>query len=121
MIVDAFKRMRTSHVGDLVVIEIRKEQHVPLGIVTKRDIVIAAVAGDSDHINCLSVGEVMSSDLVTAREQDTIDVALKKMYEHGVQEYVIKAYNVESPAEEECQPPSSAPVAVMAPTKGTGQ
>jgi CBS domain-containing protein len=26
----------------------------------------------------------MSSDLVTAQEQDTIDVALKKMHEHGI-------------------------------------
>lgn len=84
MIVDAAKRMRTSHVGDLVVIENRQGQHVPIGIVTDRDIVIAAVAGDPDHINYLNVGEVMSSDLVTAQEQDTIEMALKQMQQHGV-------------------------------------
>ena len=84
MIVDAAKRMRTSHVGDLVVIENRNGRHVPIGIVTDRDIVISVVAGDPDHINCLAVGEVMSDELVTAQEQDSIETALKKMREHGV-------------------------------------
>ena len=84
MIVDAAKRMRTSHVGDLVIVENRNGRHIPIGIVTDRDIVIAAVAGDPDHINYLFVKDVMSCDLVTAQEQDTIDTALKKMHEHGV-------------------------------------
>lgn len=84
MIVDAAKRMRTSHVGDLIVVENRNERHVPIGIVTDRDIVISVVAGDPAHINYLLVSDVMSSDLVTAQEQDTIEMALKKMHEHGV-------------------------------------
>jgi CBS domain-containing protein len=84
MVVDAAKRMRTSHVGDLVVVEIRNGRRVPVGIVTDRDIVIAAVAGDPDHINYLVVGEVMTPDLVTAREEDSIEAALGKMQEHGI-------------------------------------
>jgi CBS domain-containing protein len=84
MIVDAAKRMRTAHVGDLIVVEIRDGRHVPVGIVTDRDIVIAAVAGDPEHINYLLVSEVMSPDLVTATEQDSIEAALKKMHEHGI-------------------------------------
>jgi predicted transcriptional regulator len=84
MIVDAAKRMRTSHVGDLVVIENRNGRHFPIGIVTDRDIVISVVAGDPDHINYLLVSDVMSDDLVTAREHDSIETALKKMEEHGV-------------------------------------
>jgi CBS domain-containing protein len=84
MIVDAAKRMRASHVGDLVVIENRNGRHVPIGIVTDRDIVISVVAGDPDHINYLLVSDVMSDDLVTAREHDSIETALKKMEEHGV-------------------------------------
>jgi CBS domain-containing protein len=83
-IVDAAKRMRTSHVGDLVVIDNRQGRHVPIGIVTDRDIVISVVAGDPDHLNYLLVSDVMSSDLVTAREQDSIEAALKKMHQHGV-------------------------------------
>jgi CBS domain-containing protein len=84
MIVDAAKRMRASHVGDLVVIENRNGRHFPIGIVTDRDIVISVVAGDLEHINYLLVSDVMSDDLVTAREHDSIETALKKMEEHGV-------------------------------------
>jgi CBS domain-containing protein len=76
--------MRTSHVGDLVVIENRNGRHFPIGIVTDRDIVVGVVAGDPDHINYLFVSDVMSDDLVTAREHDSIEAALKKMEEHGV-------------------------------------
>ncbi|MBI3050451.1 MAG: CBS domain-containing protein [Acidobacteria bacterium] len=83
-IVDAAKRMRTSHVGDLVVIENRNGRHFPIGIVTDRDIVVSAVAGDPEHIMYLLVSDVMSDDLVTAREQDSIETALRKMEEHGV-------------------------------------
>lgn len=83
MIVDAAKRMRTSHVGDLVVVEDRGD-HIPIGIVTDRDIVISVVAGDPDHVNYLLVSDVMSSDLVTAQEHDSIETALKQMHEHGV-------------------------------------
>lgn len=83
-IVDAAKRMRSSHVGDLIVVEIRGGQHVPIGIVTDRDIVISVVAGDPDHVNYLLVSDVMSSDLITAREHDDVESALKKMHEHGV-------------------------------------
>jgi CBS domain-containing protein len=84
VIVDAAKRMRTSHVGALVVVEVRNGKHVPIGIVTDRDIVIAAVAGDPDHINSLLVSDVMTSDLVTVTEQESIETALKKMHEHGI-------------------------------------
>ena len=84
MIVDAARRMRTSHVGALVVVENRDGRHVPVGIVTDRDIVIAAVAGDPAHINYLVVSEVMTPDIVTATEQDSIETALKKMHEHGI-------------------------------------
>jgi CBS domain-containing protein len=84
MVVDAAMRMRTSHVGALVVVENRNGRHVPIGIVTDRDIVIAAVAGDPDHINYLMLSDVMTSDLVTATEQDSIEAALKKMHEHGI-------------------------------------
>jgi CBS domain-containing protein len=84
MIVDAAKRMRMSHVGALVVVENRNDRHVPVGIVTDRDIVISVVAGDPDHINYLLVSDVMSEDLVTAQEQDSVEAALKQMQERGV-------------------------------------
>jgi CBS domain-containing protein len=84
MIVDAAKRMRTSHVGNLVVVESRNGRHIPIGIVTDRDIVVSVVASDPSHITYLLVGDVMSEDLVTAHEHEPLEVALKRMKEHGV-------------------------------------
>lgn len=83
-IVDAAKHMRAFHVGDLVVVEDRQGRRVPTGIITDRDIVVSAVAPDSGHINSLLVGDIMSSDLVTAREHEPVEAALKKMEEHGI-------------------------------------
>lgn len=45
---------------------------------------MSAVAPDSGHIDSLLVGDIMSSDLVTAREHEPVEVALKKMEEHGI-------------------------------------
>lgn len=83
-IIDAAKRMRMSHVGDLVVVDTRSGRHVPVGIVTDRDIVISVVAGDPEHIFGLLVSDVMITDLITAWEQDTIEAGLSKMQAHGV-------------------------------------
>ena len=91
MIVDAARRMRTSHVGALVVVDNRNGRHIPIGVLTDRDIVVGAVAGDPEHINYLLVDEVMSDDLITAGEHETIDAALKKMEEHGVRRLPIVA------------------------------
>ena len=83
-IVDAAKRMRTSHVGALVVVDNRNGRHYPVGIITDRDIVVGVVSADPEHILCILTKEIMSEDLVTAKEHDTIEAALKKMEEHGV-------------------------------------
>jgi CBS domain-containing protein len=83
-IIDAAKRMRTSHVGDLIVVEPREGRHIAVGIITDRDIVMSVVASDPAHMHCLLVSDVMSTDLVTALEQDSIETGLKKMHEHGV-------------------------------------
>jgi CBS domain-containing protein len=84
LIVDAARRMRMAHVGAVVIVENRNGRHIPIGMLTDRDIVVGAVAGDPDHINFLFVHELMSRTIVTARESDSVDDALKKMEEHGV-------------------------------------
>lgn len=83
-IVDAAKRMRTFHVGDLVVVEVRHDRRVPIGILTDRDIVVGGVAHDAGHIESLLVGDIMSRDVVTARQTEPIEAALGNMEEHGV-------------------------------------
>src|SRR5678815_2569061 len=83
-IIDAATRMRTSHVGALVVVENRNGRHIPVGIVTDRDIVVGVVSGDPEHILSVLARDIMSEDLVTANEHDSVESALKKMEEHGV-------------------------------------
>jgi CBS domain-containing protein len=83
-IVDAAKRMRMFHVGDVVVVENRGGKRVPVGILTDRDIVLSVVASDPSHISSLLVSDAMSSELVTAREDMCFADALKLMQERGV-------------------------------------
>lgn len=80
---DAALLMRRFHVGDLVVIEEEGGQRIPVGIVTDRDIVIEAVAED---VNCreLTVGDIMSTDLVTVNEDEDIVDAVKMMRANGI-------------------------------------
>lgn len=80
---DAALLMRRFHVGDLVVIEEEGGQRIPVGIVTDRDIVIEAVAED---VNCreLTVGDIMSTDLVTVNEDEDIVDAVKMMRATGI-------------------------------------
>lgn len=91
MVVDAAKRMRMAHVGDVVVVEDRQGQHVPVGIVTDRDIVVGLVASDADHLKYLTLDDMMTEDLVTAKEQDSIEAALLRMRERGVRRLPIVA------------------------------
>jgi predicted transcriptional regulator len=83
-IVDAANHMRTAHVGDLVVIETRQNRRVPVGIITDRDIVVGAVAGNSGHLDTLVVGDLMTPEPATVREADPLEGALKTMEERGV-------------------------------------
>jgi len=83
-IVDAAKRMRTHHVGDVIVVEQPDGSRIPAGILTDRDIVLSIVASDPEHLPYLTVDDAMSSDLVTAREDMSVTDALTLMKQHGV-------------------------------------
>lgn len=83
-IVDAANHMRAFHVGDLVVVDDREGRRVPIGIITDRDIVVSAVASNSGRISSLVVSDIMSPDVVSAREPEPVEAALKKMEEHGI-------------------------------------
>ena len=79
-VVEAAKRMRDRHVGDLLVAD---AQARPTGILTDCDIVVSAVAQSPDRLESLLVGDVMTRDLVTARAGDSLDEALKTMRARG--------------------------------------
>ena len=83
-VVEAAKHMRRDHVGDIVVVEVKGGRHVPIGIVTDRDIVIAALATDAANIQELEVGDIMTEDPITVREDDDVKDALRRMQRGGV-------------------------------------
>jgi CBS domain-containing protein len=82
-LVEAAKLMREHHVGSLVVVEEGAKGRVPVGILTDRDIVVAVVAPEVDPRG-VTVGEVMQSELVTVREEDSLSDVLRVMRRAGV-------------------------------------
>jgi CBS domain-containing protein len=82
-IVDAAALMREQHVGDLIVVERRGAKKVPVGILTDRDIVIAVVAKRVPP-DTVTVGDAMTRDVLTVREDASLELALREMRRRGV-------------------------------------
>jgi CBS domain-containing protein len=81
-VVEAARRMRDRHVGTLVVVA--DTGRAPIGLITDRDLVVSAVAQSPDKIETLTVGDVMSRDLVTALAAESVDDALARMRSNGI-------------------------------------
>ena len=85
--VEAAKRMRGAHVGDLVVTDHREGHTIPIGMITDRDIVVEVVAKGVDP-DQVKVGETMSRDLVAVHDDSSIEYAieyaLREMQRRGV-------------------------------------
>ena len=75
--------MRKYHVGDIVVVEKKNKDRFPVGILTDRDIVLELIALDVD-INTVTVGDAMSFELITAREEEDVMETIKRMRHKGV-------------------------------------
>jgi CBS domain-containing protein len=79
-LVRAATKMRTFHVGDLVVVDADQPHPMPIGIITDRDIVVGLVARGVNRLDQLTVGDVLSGgELVTAREDDDVETAMDRM------------------------------------------
>jgi CBS domain-containing protein len=69
---EAARLMRQRHVGCLVVVEeLSATESLVVGVLTDRDIAMGVVAADRDP-HGMRVGDLMSKDVVTAREQDSL-------------------------------------------------
>jgi CBS domain-containing protein len=69
---EAARLMRARHVGCLVVVdELAVGEKLVVGILTDRDVAMSVVAADRDP-HGLRVGDVMTRDVVTARERDSL-------------------------------------------------
>lgn len=75
--------MRTYHVGDVIIVERRAEEAVPVGIVTDRDIVVEVVAQEVD-LKSVRAADIMSYELLSVREDEEIWDVLLQMSEQGV-------------------------------------
>jgi CBS domain-containing protein len=83
-VVAAARRMRDLHVGDLVVVDESAGGGIPIGIVTDRDLVVKILADGGERAARASVADAMSTDLVTARCDDSVEDALVQMTASGV-------------------------------------
>jgi len=80
---DAARLMRDKHVGCLVVVDEMDGRRIVVGVLTDRDIVTAVVAQGIDAAS-LNVDDVMTTDLVTAREDDSLIDLMRSMRRKGV-------------------------------------
>jgi len=83
-LLDAIGTLRDEHVGAVVVVEERGGMRIPVGMLTDRDIVVGVFAKDVSHVKTLEVGDVMTSDLVTATSDEDVGDVLRRMRSFGV-------------------------------------
>lgn len=82
-ILEAAQLMRLHHVGSIVVVEDASEPPTPVGIITDRDLVVEVMAEGVDFER-ITVGDIMSFELMTARESDGIWDTINRMRSKGV-------------------------------------
>lgn len=80
---DAIGLMRSHHVGAVVVVDEIQGRRLPVGVLTDRDIVLELLAKDVE-LGRVSVGDMMSRKLLTAKEEDDIMDTIKRMRSAGV-------------------------------------
>lgn len=82
---DVAKRMLDEGVGCVVVVEENERgQLAPTGMLTDRDMVVGVLARTDRHIHAVTVGDVMTADVVTAWESEAIEDVFKRMRSFGV-------------------------------------
>ena len=79
----AAQLMREDHVGSLVVVDEDDGTRIVRGLITDRDIVMSVIATGLDP-KPLCLEDVMSDQLVTANETDSLIDLMRSMREHGV-------------------------------------
>lgn len=83
-VAEAAKLMRQHHVGCLVVVEENGSGNlVPIGIVTDRDLVTEILAEEVNP-EAVTIGDIMSYDLMIAHENDRLWDTLQRMRIKGV-------------------------------------
>ena len=82
-ILEVAQIMRNCHVGEVVVVEQLNGKNIPVGIITDRDLVIEIIAMEV-NVDQLSVGSIMSMEMITINEDKSLRDALEIMQLHGI-------------------------------------
>jgi CBS domain-containing protein len=80
---DTARLMRENHVGDVVVVELKGDRKLPVGILTDRDIVMATIALGAP-VKPLAAGDIMTTNIVTVKENESLNNLIDLMKEKGV-------------------------------------
>jgi CBS domain-containing protein len=83
-VVDVAHRMRSAHVGDVVLVTGKPDDCVPIGVVTDRDLVVAALAQAPGLVAAITLGDLLIRPLVTVREDAELESAIAAMRHEGV-------------------------------------
>jgi len=75
--------MREHHVGSVVIVKDGPGGVIPVGVLTDRDLVVEVLAMNLDP-QSVNAGDIMSHELVTARENDGIWITIKRMRSQGI-------------------------------------
>jgi CBS domain-containing protein len=93
-LVEAAALMRERHVGFLVVVEPRNGGHIPVGVLTDRDIVVEVVAKNVAPAG-VTVGDAMTASPLVANEHESIASLLTRMQSLGVRRAPVVAHGGE--------------------------
>jgi CBS domain-containing protein len=88
--VQAASLMRHRHVGDVVVVDNPREEGLPLGVVTDRDLVVEVLGNGLDPAKT-TVGSLMRTPVVIARESEDTATVIERMRTHGVRRVPVVA------------------------------
>lgn len=80
---EASRLMRQHHVGNELVVDDRNGVQIPLGIVTDRDLIMEIMAPELNGA-AITVGDIMSRELVTVKESTGIFEAIQYMRQKAV-------------------------------------
>ena len=75
--------MREHNVGSVVIVKDGPGGVIPVGVLTDRDLVVEVLAMNLDP-QSVNAGDIMSHELVTARENDGIWITIKRMRSQGI-------------------------------------
>lgn len=77
------KLMRSSHVGDVVVVDRPDSKRIPVGIVTDRDLAVKVMAREVDP-GSVTAGDIMGPELITAGEDSDVYETAELMRFRGI-------------------------------------